>query len=304
VDCIIDLCSANEDVRERLAKNEETHDNDIVVMWDVLMEEFGSAPKDTLVEVEMNLRVEKLHLTEHGNDIMKLKAYMWIHTKKMINSGHNVAPHHYTNLFNQMIVVKNPEFQNIIVALYKECRLNSGEGFQLGMWKLLNTIYGDVRRISKGGTEIISGDDTTVLAMQAQIDALKKQVISNQTMALVGSSSTPSLRPSRAQRGNRNRNWSNGNKRKFPNCPKKEKKQTCKIDGTTYMYCGECPCNRRWNTTHFTGKHVQMYVGENKGGTTWANMTWVESITNSAVFQDFQNGVRVITLNHYIILSS
>jgi hypothetical protein len=95
----------------------------------------------------------------------------------MINSGHNIAPHHYINLFDQMIVVKNPEFQNIILTLYREWRLNSGEGFQLGMLKLLNNIDGDVRRISKGGTHIVSGDDTTVLAMQAQIDALKKQVI-------------------------------------------------------------------------------------------------------------------------------
>jgi hypothetical protein len=91
----------------------------------------------------------------------------------MINSGHNVAPHHYINLFDQLIFVKNPEFKNIIVTLYKEWRLNSGEGFQLGM-KLLNKVDGDVQRISKGGTEIISGDDTTVLAMQAQIDDLKK----------------------------------------------------------------------------------------------------------------------------------
>jgi hypothetical protein len=67
------------------------------------------------------------------------------------------------------------------VTLYKEWRLNSGEGFQLSMSKLLNNIDGDVRRISKGGTDIISGDDTPVLAMQAQIDDLKKQVLSNQT---------------------------------------------------------------------------------------------------------------------------
>jgi hypothetical protein len=209
--------SVNDNVRERLENHEETHDNDGVVMWAVLVEEFGSAPKDTLVEAEMNLRVEKLHPTEHGNNIMKLTAYMRIHTRKMIKSGHNVAPHHYTNLFDQLIVVKNPEFQNIIVTLYKEWRLNSGEGFQLGMPKLLNKIDGDVRRVSKGGTEIISGVDTTVLAMQAQIDTFKKQVISNQNMALVASSSIPSSRPSSAQRGNRNRNGSNGNKRKFPN---------------------------------------------------------------------------------------
>jgi hypothetical protein len=44
----------------------------------------------------------------------------------MINSGHNGAPHHYINLFDQLLVVKNPEFQNIIVTLYKEWRLNSG----------------------------------------------------------------------------------------------------------------------------------------------------------------------------------
>jgi hypothetical protein len=185
--------SVNDDVRERLANHEETHDNDGVVIWAVLMQEFGGAPKDALVEAEMNLRVEKLHLTEHGNTT-KLTAYMRLRTRKMINSGHNVAPHHYINLFDQLIVVKNPEFQNIVVTLYKEWRLNSGEGFQLGMSKLKNKIDGDVRRISKGGTEIISGDDTTV-PMQAQIDDLKKQVLSNQTMALVALSSIPSSRP-------------------------------------------------------------------------------------------------------------
>jgi hypothetical protein len=83
----------------------------------------------------------------------------------MINSGHNIAPHHYINLFDQLVVVKNPEFQNITVTLYKEWRLNSGEGIKLGMLKLLNKIDGDVRRISKGGTDMISSDDTTVLAM-------------------------------------------------------------------------------------------------------------------------------------------
>jgi hypothetical protein len=154
------------------------------------------------------------------------------------------------------------------------------------MSKLLNKIDGGVRRLSKGGTEIISGDNTAVLAMQAQIDDLNKQVISNQNMALVASPSTPSSKPSRAQRGNRNRNGSNGSKRKFSNLPKKEEKQTCEVDGTTYMYCGECPRNCRWNTTHFTDKHVQGYIGENKGGATRANMTWVESIANSPVFQD------------------
>jgi hypothetical protein len=66
----------NDDVRERLANHEETHDNDGVVMLAVLMQEFGSAPKYTLVEAEMNLRVEKLPLTEHGNDITKLTAYI------------------------------------------------------------------------------------------------------------------------------------------------------------------------------------------------------------------------------------
>jgi hypothetical protein len=47
--------SVNDDVRERLANHEETHDNDGVVMWAVIMQEFGSEPKDTLVEAEMNL---------------------------------------------------------------------------------------------------------------------------------------------------------------------------------------------------------------------------------------------------------
>jgi hypothetical protein len=47
--------SVNDDVRKRLENHEETHDNDGVVIWAVLVEEFGSAPKDTLVEAEMNL---------------------------------------------------------------------------------------------------------------------------------------------------------------------------------------------------------------------------------------------------------
>jgi hypothetical protein len=55
----------NDDVRKRLAHHEETHDKDGVVIWAVLVEEFGSASKDTLVKCEINLRVEKLHLNEH-----------------------------------------------------------------------------------------------------------------------------------------------------------------------------------------------------------------------------------------------
>jgi hypothetical protein len=62
------------------------------------------------------------------------------------------------------------------------------------MSTLLNKIDGDVRRISKGGTKIISGDDTAVLAMQAQIDDLKKKVLSNQTMALIASSSIEAIK--------------------------------------------------------------------------------------------------------------
>jgi hypothetical protein len=117
--------------------------------------------------------------------------------------------------------------------------LNSGEGAKLGMLELLNNIDGDVRRISKSGTDIFSGDDTMVLAMQSQIDALNKQIIANiaeisslkkQNVARVASP----LKPSSASRGNGDRNGSNGNKRKFPNWPKKEEKQTCEIDGTIY----------------------------------------------------------------------
>jgi hypothetical protein len=47
------------------------------------------------------------------------------------------------------------------------------------MMRLMNKIDADVRRINKNGTDLVSGEDSTVLAMKAQIDDLKKQMIAN-----------------------------------------------------------------------------------------------------------------------------
>jgi hypothetical protein len=68
--------SVNYNVRERLANHEEMHQNNGAVMWAIFMTEYGSAPQDTFVEAEIMLRVEKLHLSEHINDITQLTVYM------------------------------------------------------------------------------------------------------------------------------------------------------------------------------------------------------------------------------------
>jgi hypothetical protein len=57
-----------------------------------------------------------------------------------MNSRNPVAPHYFINLFEQMIVVKQPEFEFIIVTLYNEGQIRSGEGHKLGIMRLLNKI--------------------------------------------------------------------------------------------------------------------------------------------------------------------
>jgi hypothetical protein len=114
--------SVNDDVRERLTNHEEMHQNDGAVMWAIFMTEYGSDPQDALVEAEIMLRVERLHLIEHSNDITQLTAYIWTQVRRILNSGNPIAPHHCINLFEQLIVMKQPEFANIITTLYKEWR--------------------------------------------------------------------------------------------------------------------------------------------------------------------------------------
>jgi hypothetical protein len=171
--------SVNDDVHERLANHEEMHQNDGAVMWAIFMTEYGSAPQDAIAEAEIMLRVEKLHLSEHSNYITQLTAYMRTQVRHILNSGNPVAPHHFINLFKQLIVVKQPEFAFIIVTLYNEWRTRSGEGHTLGIMRLLNKIDADARRINKNGTDLVSGEDSTVLAMKDQIADLKKQMIAN-----------------------------------------------------------------------------------------------------------------------------
>jgi hypothetical protein len=87
--CIAELiyASMNNDVHEWLANHEEMHQHDVAVMWVIFMTEYGSAPQDALVEAEMMLRVEKLHLSEHSNDITQLTAYIWTQVRRILNSG-------------------------------------------------------------------------------------------------------------------------------------------------------------------------------------------------------------------------
>jgi hypothetical protein len=242
------------------------------------------------------LRVEKFHLSEHSNDITQLTAYMRTQVRRILNYGNGVAPHHFINLFDQLIVLKHPEFANIIVTLYKEWRTRSGEGHNLGNMKLINKIDLDVRRINKGGLDLVTGEDSTVLAMKAEMADLKKQLhanvarkdaINQQNVALVAARNDTRNRDF-SRDSNRNKGRSNGGyKRKLPNWPKKDEKQTCTIDVETYMYCGECPNNRRWNKTHLTEKHVRGFTGDN-ATTKRANMTWSQTVANSKVFSVFR----------------
>jgi hypothetical protein len=287
--------SVNDDVCERLANHEELHRNDGAVMWAIFMTEYGNTPQDALVEAEMMLRVEKLHLSEHSNYITQLTTYMQTQVRRILNSGNGVTPHHFINLFDQLIVVKHPEFANIIVTLYKEWCTRSGEGHNLGIMRLLNKIDLDVLRINKGGLDLVSGEDSTVLAMKAEMADLKQQLhanvartdaINQQNVALIVARNDNRNRES-SRDSNRNKGRNNGGyKRKFPNWPKKEEKQTCTINGETYKYCGECPNNRHWNKTHLTEGHAQGFTGDT-ATQKHANMTWAQTKASSEVFSDF-----------------
>jgi hypothetical protein len=161
----------------------------------------------------------------------------------ILNSGNPVATHHFINLFEQLIVVKQPEFAFIIVTLYNEWRIRSGEGHKLGIMRLLNKIDADVRRINKNVTDLVSGEYSTVLALKAQIADLKKQMVVN--LAKTNTLEEQNFAFAAARHGgdnhrnrdfNRNKGRNNGGaKRKFPNWPKKEDKQTCIVDGETYV---------------------------------------------------------------------
>jgi hypothetical protein len=256
--------SVNDDVRERLATHEEMHQNDGAVMWEIFMTEYGSAPQDALVVAEIMLRVKQLHLSEHSNDITQMTAYMRTQVRRILNSGNPVASHHFIKLFEHLIVVKQPEFACIIVTLYNEWRTRLGKGHKLGIMRLLNKIDADVRRINKNGTDLVSGEYSIVLAMKAQISDLKKQIIVNlsKTTTLEEQNFAFAAAQNRGESQNRNFNRNKGRNNggancKFPNWPKKEDKRACVIDGDSYMYCGECPNNRRWNKTHITDKHIQ-----------------------------------------------
>jgi hypothetical protein len=129
--------------------------------------------------------------------------------------------------------------------------------------------------------------------MKAHIADIKKQMVAN--LAKTTTLKKQNFAFAAALHGGDNRNHdfncnkgrnNGGAKRKFPNWPKKEDKQTCVIDGDTYMYCGECPNNRSWNKTHLTEKHVRGFTGDNDT-TKRANMTWSQTVANSEVFSDF-----------------
>jgi hypothetical protein len=161
--------------------------------------------------------------------------------------------------------------------------------------KLLNKIDLDVRRINKGGLDLVSGEDSTVLTMKAEMADLKKQLhanvartdaINQQNVALIAARNETCNRDF-SRDSNRNKGRSNGgNKHKFPNWPKKEEKQTCTIDGETYKYCGECPNNKRWNKTHLTEGHVRGFTGDT-ATQKHTNMTWAQTVASSEVFSDF-----------------
>jgi hypothetical protein len=252
--------SVNDEVRERLANHEELHRNDGAVMWEIFMTEYGNAPQDALVEAELMLRVEKLHLSEHSNGITQLTAYKRTQVRRILNSGNGVAPHHFINLFDQLIVVKHPEFANIIFTLYKEWRTRYGEGHNLGIMKLLNKIDLDVRRINKGGLDLVSSKDSTVLAMQAEMADLKKQLhanvartdaINQQNVALIAARNETRNRDF-SRDSNRNKGRSNGgNKRKFPNWPKKDKSRPAPSTAKLTSTVGNAP------TTGVGTKHTK-----------------------------------------------
>jgi hypothetical protein len=127
----------------------------------------------------MLLQVKKLHLSEHINAITQLTAYIRTQVRRILNYGNPVAPHHFINLFEHLIVVKQPEFANIIITLYKEWKTLSGKGRKLCILKLPDKIDAGIRRTNKSGTDIVSGEDSTELAMKAKIADLKKQMVAN-----------------------------------------------------------------------------------------------------------------------------
>jgi hypothetical protein len=159
--------------------------------------------------------------------------------------------------------------------------------------RLLDKIDADVRRINKNGTDLVSGEDSTVLAMKAQIVDLKKLMIANITKTTTLEEQNVAVAAAQNGGENRNRDFNRnkgrnngGTKRKFQNWPKKEDKQTCVIDSKTYMYCGECPNNRCWNKTRRTDNHVRGFT-VNNDTQKHANMIWSQTIANSEVFSNF-----------------
>jgi hypothetical protein len=113
--------------------------------------------------------------------------------------------------------------------MYNEWRTRSGEGHKLGIMRLLNKIDADVRRINKNGTDLVSGEDSTVLVMKAQIADLKKQMVANLTTTTTLEEQNFAFAAARHGGDNRNCDFNHhkgrnngGAKRKFPNWPKKE----------------------------------------------------------------------------------
>jgi hypothetical protein len=92
--CIATLIymSVKNDVCEWLTNHEEMHQNDGAVMWVIFMTEYGVAPQDAIVEAEMMLRVEKLHLSEHIKDITQITAYIRTQVRIILNSGKHAPP--------------------------------------------------------------------------------------------------------------------------------------------------------------------------------------------------------------------
>jgi hypothetical protein len=189
----------------------------------------GVPPQDTLVEADITLRIERLHLSEHSNEITQLTTYMRTQVRRILNSRYPVAPHHFINLFEQLVVVKQPGFSFIIVTLYNKWLTRSGEGHKLGIMRLLNKLDADVRRINKNGTDLVSGEDSAVLATKAQTADLKKQMIVNIANTNTLEEKNLNFASDRHGGDNQNRDFNHnkgrnngGAKCKFPNWPKKE----------------------------------------------------------------------------------
>jgi hypothetical protein len=146
----------------------------------------------------------------------------------------------------------------------------------------------DVRCINKSGTDLVSGKDYALIAMKAQIANLKKKMVVSlaKTTTLeehnIAFDAARNADENRNRDFNRNKGISNGGtKRKFPDWKKKEDKQTCIIDGKTYMYRGE-----RWKKTRLTEKHIRGFTGDTDTQKQ-ANMNWSHTVARSQVFSDF-----------------